>query len=1155
MKKKKFTMILAALLLFAAVSATFGQALYYIGSGTTYSSTTTYTPYKTYWMDGRDHFLVLASEMTAAGMSAGNIVSLGFNVQSANTATLNGWTISMQSTTLTALTGWVTTGWTDVYTGNVVAVLGWNDYSFTTPFAWDGTSNLLIKTCFNNSAYTANSAVYYTTMTANLHYYGYGDLSTGNGCVDALSTNGAQLYRANMRLGMATAAPYPPSNPSPANNAVSVSLSGNLTWTFGAQTDTYDLWFGPTGSMSKVVDNQPAVTGSYPYSGLNPSSVYQWQVIARNSAKLETAGPVWSFTTACAGAAMPYSETFETSSWPICWSQTYSGGITSNRWSLSSSSNAGGSPYEAMCSWVSGTGISRLITPPVSTVGATTVYLIFRHYYNDYGTGCTLRIQTSSDLINWTDAWTYACGSGSLGPEKLTIPITSDLGGDTYFAWTVDGNHYQINYWYIDNVFVDTSIPIQPGLWTGGVDSDWWNAGNWSGGFIPNVYTPDYDIVIPTGLTNYPVLTSGNAYGNSMTVESGASFTMGGGSLYVDSFFDIYGTVDMNNGIFKNTGFLYTRVGSILNLNGGTFMLNTWMRDPAYYWADGTVNFAGGVIKASGSVRFGFGTVNMTGPFTMYVGGDYRIQNNTCTDGTVILTGEELPGGTFVVQASTWSTSYNLYAWNLYVNTTDPTTVYAFSWNDATSIYNNAYILNAFKVAKGTVTTYNGAGYVVGVDVAGACQVYPGANFQTNTPTTVNLQGQLRLLANSTGYASWIDGSNVSYTKDPSTAQVYVPATMWHMITPPISNATTNLFLGQYLQEFSETANAWGDITLASIALDVMKGYSLWTSFTHNIPWVGTLNTGAQSINLTRTNAGWNAVGNPYPSPIDWYAATGWTKTNVADAIYIESNGGWATFINGIGTNGGSQYIAPGQGFFVECTDAGGGVLGVNRDVQTHVRAPFFKETIANLVRLEASGNSYTDETVVYFNDQATAGFDYSYDAHKMFTSVNEMPQLYSLANGGMSINALASADMVALGFTAGVSGSYTIAATEINDLGMVILEDLANGKLTDLTGGSYTFNYVAGENAARFILHFAPLSVPEIGAGNVQIYSYGNNIYVNVPENVNGQVVVYNMLGQVVMNAPINNTLNRVTVEHAGSYIVKVLGDNNVVTEKVMVE
>ena len=54
----------------------------------------------------------------------------------------------------------------------------------------------------------------------------------------------------------------------------------------------------------------------------------------------------------------------------------------------------------------------------------------------------------------------------------------------------------------------------------------------------------------------------------------------------------------------------------------------TWMRDPAYYWADGTANLAGGTITAHGSVRFGFGTVNQTGPFTMYVGGAYRIMNN-----------------------------------------------------------------------------------------------------------------------------------------------------------------------------------------------------------------------------------------------------------------------------------------------------------------------------------------------------------------------------------------------------------------------------------------------------------------------------------------------------------------------------------------------
>ncbi|MCF7859076.1 MAG: choice-of-anchor D domain-containing protein [Candidatus Cloacimonetes bacterium] len=93
-------------------------------------------------------------------------------------------------------------------------------------------------------------------------------------------------------------APGAPTNPSPADNATDIALSGDLTWDFGADTDTYDLWFGPAGAMVEVVSGVAAgATGSYTYSGLSFDTEYEWQVISVNSARATYSGPVWSFTT------------------------------------------------------------------------------------------------------------------------------------------------------------------------------------------------------------------------------------------------------------------------------------------------------------------------------------------------------------------------------------------------------------------------------------------------------------------------------------------------------------------------------------------------------------------------------------------------------------------------------------------------------------------------------------------------------------------------------------------------------------------------------------------------------------------------------------------------------------------------------------------
>ena len=92
-------------------------------------------------------------------------------------------------------------------------------------------------------------------------------------------------------------APGIPSNPTPADNANNIAVDGSLAWDFGADTDTYDLWFGPAGNMVKVVDGANAsAAGLFTYSDLELLANYEWQVVAHNELA-SISGPVWSFTT------------------------------------------------------------------------------------------------------------------------------------------------------------------------------------------------------------------------------------------------------------------------------------------------------------------------------------------------------------------------------------------------------------------------------------------------------------------------------------------------------------------------------------------------------------------------------------------------------------------------------------------------------------------------------------------------------------------------------------------------------------------------------------------------------------------------------------------------------------------------------------------
>ena len=170
------------------------QATVCIGTGTTSSN----FPFTTYWMDGRTDYLYTASELIAAGAGAGAISKIGFTVLTANSQAMNGFKVKFQHTTLTSLTGFTSSGWTTCYDAvYTVPGTGLQYITLSTPFQWNGTGNLLMEICYNNSSYTSYSTVNSTAATG-MFWGRYGDLSTADGCAtDTWSSTTAPPGRAN----------------------------------------------------------------------------------------------------------------------------------------------------------------------------------------------------------------------------------------------------------------------------------------------------------------------------------------------------------------------------------------------------------------------------------------------------------------------------------------------------------------------------------------------------------------------------------------------------------------------------------------------------------------------------------------------------------------------------------------------------------------------------------------------------------------------------------------------------------------------------------------------------------------------------------------------------------------------------------------------
>ena len=143
-------------------------------------------------------FLLYPADLIAAGLRPNYPVSaVAFNVTGKNSILpYSNYNMSLGNTTVADLSaGFVTSGLTNVYTGDHTTISGMDSIVFSTPFLWDGVSSVVMDVCFTNTSNVPmNDQVDGYIGTNTVSAYSHANGGTGTGC--ALPYNSTQTSTA-----------------------------------------------------------------------------------------------------------------------------------------------------------------------------------------------------------------------------------------------------------------------------------------------------------------------------------------------------------------------------------------------------------------------------------------------------------------------------------------------------------------------------------------------------------------------------------------------------------------------------------------------------------------------------------------------------------------------------------------------------------------------------------------------------------------------------------------------------------------------------------------------------------------------------------------------------------------------------------------------
>ena len=471
--------------------------------------------------------------------------------------------------------------------------------------------------------------------------------------------------------------------------------------------------------------------------------------------------------------------------------------------------------------------------------------------------------------------------------------------------------------------------------------------------------------------------------------------------------------------------------------------------------------------------------------------------------------------------------------------------------------------------------------------VRGNLTITNGANLTVDPGQYLTVNGTLELFGNEclvlksdyTGKsASLLDGG-VMYGSGTVRYERYFTKEKWHYFSTPVDDASSSNFWGAALYIYNATESEWQAIG-PNVTLEKMTGYDVYYHNNTTVSVSGKTYTGYHAVNLVNNSNGYNFVGNPYPSAINWNSSSGWTKTNIDQAVYAWNPGcnGVSSYVNGIGTNGASSYIAPSQGFFVTVKNTGPYLLGMNNEVRCHNPVKFRSDdSRSNTLKVKLDYAESSDETAISFSENASVVFDGDYDAYKVEESDPVRTIIYSKTIDGvdLSINTLPESHRdksIPLYLSSGAAGSkeFSVSGLESFDYDVdIFLEDLKLGLVVDMKNDPYSFHYEPLDENNRFILHFAlpaaiSSSTEEIGneakqmdVNKINSFISSGDLIIDLShmQDSRTDVYVFNTLGKLMTYKKFNsNGLERVELDAtAGYYLVKIVSGTEIYTKKVL--